>query len=97
MLLAGIDGIKRKLDPRKLNFGPLESNIYEMTDQERAQIQYFPTDLSTVLNGLKNDKDFLSSAFDDRLIENWFNKKDEEANYIMNIPSPAEYQLYFDQ
>ncbi|MGC9383298.1 MAG: type I glutamate--ammonia ligase [Kosmotogaceae bacterium] len=96
MLLAGIDGIKRKLDPRKLNFGPLESNIYEMTGQQRDQIQFFPTDLSTVLNGLKDDKDYLSSAFDDKLIENWFNKKGEEANYIMNIPSPAEYQLYFD-
>ncbi|MFW6122177.1 MAG: type I glutamate--ammonia ligase [Petrotogales bacterium] len=96
MLLAGIDGIKKKLDPGKLNFGPLETNIYEMEDREKAKIQYFPTNLEAVLNGLKRDKDFLNIAFSNKLIENWIETKKEEANYVMSIPTPAEYQLYFD-
>ncbi|MEN6499199.1 MAG: glutamine synthetase, partial [Rectinema sp.] len=86
MLLAGIDGIKRGLDPVALGFA-----------QERpTQKHIFPMGLFHVLGGLKKDKAYLAPVFSAELIETWIARKEKEASYVYNAPVPQEYELYFD-
>jgi len=85
MLLAGLDGIQRGLDPVKLGFSSTKPG-------PRTTL---PTGLYHVLAGLKKDKDYLKSAFSDELIDSWINAKIKEAEYVYNAPVPQEYELYF--
>ncbi len=85
MLLAGIDGVQRKLDPVKMGFA---------TDKETPK-NTFPTGLYHVLAGLKKDKAYLAPVFPEELIASWIELKKKEAEYVYNAPVPQEYELYF--
>ncbi|WP_297516342.1 type I glutamate--ammonia ligase [Thermococcus sp.] len=54
ILLAGLDGIKRKLEPEAY----VETNVYEMGDEERSEagIETLPGSLEEALEELKKDK-----------------------------------------
>ncbi|MFN8547697.1 MAG: type I glutamate--ammonia ligase [Candidatus Eisenbacteria bacterium] len=41
-LMAGIDGIKRKLDPSALGFGPIDRDVFSMSEAERRAIKSLP-------------------------------------------------------
>ncbi|MCX7024487.1 MAG: glutamine synthetase beta-grasp domain-containing protein [Spirochaetes bacterium] len=85
MLLAGIDGIRRGLDPVKAGYN---------TAHESAR-NTFPTRLDLVLRGLKKDNDYLSPVFPRELVEAWIAMKLKEAEYVYNAPTAQEYELYF--
>jgi len=86
MLLAGLDGIQRGLDPVALGFA-----------QERpTQRHIFPMGLFHVLGVLKKDKTYLAPVFSAELIETWIARKEKEASYVYNATVPQEYELYFD-
>ncbi|HPK79901.1 MAG TPA: glutamine synthetase beta-grasp domain-containing protein [Rectinema sp.] len=86
MLLAGLDGINKRLDPVALGFAR------ETTSARHV----FPTGLFDVLAGLKKDHGYLSAAFSEELVETWIAHKEKEASYVYNAPVPQEYELYFD-
>lgn len=96
MLLAGLDGVRQKLDYKEHGFGPIEANIYNMSNEDRDKIRFFPSSLEESIKGLKEDNEFLKPGFPDELIRQWIVVKEEEARYVSSVPSPAEYQLYFD-
>ena len=52
MLMAGLDGIKRKIDPRALGYGPFDKNIYELSDEEKEEIRSVPGTLDEALDAL---------------------------------------------
>ena len=85
MLLAGIDGIERKADPVALGFNNPDA------DPSRV----FPLNLHVVMEGLKKDNGYLKPAFPQKLIDLWIAKKNAEASYVYNAPTPQEYELYF--
>ena len=85
MLLAGLDGVERKLDPVKKGYN---------TDKETPK-NTFPTGLYHVLAGLAEDSAYLSGVFPKELIESWIAMKKKEAEYVYNAPVPQEYELYF--
>lgn len=85
MLLAGLDGVERKLDPVKKGYN---------TDKETPK-NTFPTGLYHVLAGLQKDKDYLLPVFPEALIASWIEAKKKDAEYIYNAPVPQEYELYF--
>jgi glutamine synthetase len=85
MLLAGLDGIERKLDPVAKGY-----NIPKETAKNT-----FPTGLYHVLRGLKKDNEYLASVFPAELIDGWIALKEKEAEYVYNAPVPQEYELYF--
>jgi glutamine synthetase len=85
MLLAGIDGIERRLDPVKAGY----SNPKGTTKNT------FPTGLFHVLAGLRRDSKYLDPVFPADLIDSWIERKKKEAEYIYNAPVPQEYELYF--
>lgn len=88
VLLAGIDGIKKGLDPTKEGFGPFDGD-------EAPVIANLPSKLDHAIDALEKDHDFLLPAFTSELIESWIEKKRQEVKLVDSIPNPIEYDLYF--
>jgi glutamine synthetase len=70
ILSAGLDGIKRKLDPPE----PVEENIYEMSEKERVRrgIELLPESLEDALEELSRDqviRDALGHTFYEKFLE----------------------------
>jgi glutamine synthetase len=97
-LMAGIDGIRRNLDPSELGFGPIDDNIFDWTPEERSRIRALPTSLDQALDALEADHGFLleGGVFSEDLIERWIARKRDEQRQVQNRPHPYELELYYD-
>lgn len=98
MLMAGLDGIKRKLDPSVLGYGPFDTNIYELSDAEKKEIRSVPGTLDEALDALEADYEFLTEGgvFTKEFIDNYVSVKRAEAKSVSIRIHPQEYALYFD-
>lgn len=98
MIMAGIDGVKNKIDPIAAGYGPYDINLYDLSDDEKKKIKSLPQSLNEALDALEEDNDFLTvnGVFPKRLIEVWIKQKRKEAATINTIPHPAEFSLYYD-
>jgi glutamine synthetase len=98
MLLAGLDGIKRKIDPVALGYGPFDKNIYELSDEEKKEIRSVPGSLDEALDALEADHDFLleGDVFTKAFIDNYVAFKRAEAKAVSIRVHPHEFGLYFD-
>jgi len=95
MLMAGLHGIKQKIDPGK----PLDKDIFELDAEEAASIPSMPGSLDEALNELKKDHNFLleGGVFSEEFIELWINyKRKVEADPVRMRPHPYEFHLYYD-
>jgi glutamine synthetase len=98
-LLAGIDGIQKKLDPEKLGYGPIDEDIFSWSSEQRETIKPLPTSLEESLTGLENDHEFLlaGGVFSCEVLEEWVeHKREEEIDPVHSRPHPYEISLYFD-
>lgn len=96
MLLAGIDGILRKIDPVKEGYGPFDRNIHD--DSLREHIHFLPRNLDEALDALAVDQEFLKrgDTFTQELIDQWVRLKEQEIKSIGTMPHPFEYKMYFN-
>src|SRR6202047_4477740 len=95
MLLAGIDGIQRRLDPGQ----PLDKDIYALTPAELADVPSMPASLEEALDNLKRDHEYLlkGDVFTEDLIETWVDyKMSREVSQTRLRPHPYEFAMYFD-
>jgi len=95
MLMAGLDGMKRKINPGE----PLDKDIYHLTEEEAKAIKSVPASLSESLNALENDHKFLlaGNVFTQDMIDTWIEyKRTKEVDPVRLRPHPWEYHLYFD-
>ena len=95
MLMAGLDGIQRRLDPGQ----PLDKDIYALTPAELAEVPSMPASLEESLANLKKDHEFLlkGDVFTEDLIETWIDyKMANEVSAIRLRPHPYEFALYYD-
>ena len=98
-LMAGIDGIQRRIDPSEHGFGPIDENIFAWTPEQLERIKALPSSLKESLDALEQDNAFLQKGgvFDDEMIEDWVAHKLAEEYYaVRNRPHPYEMKLYFD-
>jgi glutamine synthetase len=98
-LLAGLDGIQKRIDPTALGFGPIDANIFSWSDEQRATIQKLPASMREALEALNADHNFLlaGDVFSKELIQQWIQYKFEAEYYqVRNRPHPFEVSLYFD-
>jgi glutamine synthetase len=99
LLCAGIDGIKKKIDPAKAGFGPLDTNIYDLDPEAAKNIRSVPGSLRESLSALKNDHAYLTEGgvFTEEFIAEWIDYKVERELKPVEIrPHPYEFYLYFD-
>jgi glutamine synthetase len=99
LLMAGIDGVNKKIDPTKEGFGPYDINIFKIPRAEQEKIKSLPTSLKEALDALAADHDFLleGNIFSEQLIESWIDHKlNKEFNEVRSRPHPYEMSLYYD-
>ena len=95
MLMAGLDGIRNKIEPPE----PIDKDLYELPPEEHAAVQQVPASLSEVLDALEDDHEYLleGGVFTDDLIETWIDfKRSNEIDPIRLRPHPHEFELYYD-
>ena len=97
-LLAGLDGIRNKIDPTEQGFGPIDEDIFSWTSQKRETIQRLPGSLDIALQALEADHDFLlaGDVFSREMIHQWIDyKMKAEFFQVLNRPHPYEMFLYY--
>ena len=94
LLLAGLDGIKRKLNP-----GPhTDGNLYQMAPEKLAKIKHAPASLTEALDALEADNDFLTKdgVFSKSFLNSYIDGKRGEASEEAKRPTPHEFFRYYD-
>ncbi|MFW9870725.1 MAG: glutamine synthetase family protein [Candidatus Thorarchaeota archaeon] len=92
IIVAGMDGISRKLTPPD----PRSEDIFHMTDEEKDKlgIEMLPTALDEALLALKND-DVISKAVGPDIMRTYINLKREEWRiYTSEIVTDWEWDMY---
>ena len=95
LLLAGLDGIERKLDPGQ----PLDKDIYSMAPEELKDVPSVPGSLEASLDALERDYEFLlrGDVFSQDVLRAWIDwKRTQEVAEVRTRPHPHEVALYFD-
>jgi glutamine synthetase len=95
MLMAGVDGIRNKIEPAE----PIDKDLYELPPEEHANIATVPSSLDEALETLEADSDYLleGGVFTPDLVETWIDfKRTNEIDPIRLRPHPHEFELYFD-
>jgi glutamine synthetase len=95
MLMAGIDGIQKKIHPGK----PIDRDLYELEPEEAKGIKTLPGSLDEVLDALEADHEFLlkGDVFTQDAVDTWIEyKRKNEVDAIRLRPHPWEFALYFD-
>jgi len=103
LLLAGLDGIRNKTDPRREGYGPYDYDPYSLNPldslslKELSLINKVPRSLEESLSELEKDHEFLlqGGVFTTDLIEKYIKLKREDADKISLCPTPAEFSLYY--
>ena len=95
MLMAGLDGIKNKIEPPT----PVDKDLYELPPDELAEVSQVPGSLPEVLDRLEIDHDYLleGGVFTPDLISTWIEyKRTNEVDPVRLRPTPHEFALYYD-
>jgi glutamine synthetase len=94
MLMAGLDGIKSRIEPHE----PVDKDLYELPPEEAKLIPQVPGTLEEVLQALEADHDYLlaGDVFTKDLIETWISyKREKEIAPLALRPHPYEFELYY--
>ena len=95
MLMAGLDGIERGLDPGD----PIDEDLYELPPDRAGLVGQTPGTLEEVLDALEQDHAFLlaGDVFTPDLIETYIAyKREVEVEGLRLRPHPYEFFLYYD-
>jgi glutamine synthetase len=98
MMLAGLDGIRRELDPTREGFGPFETNLYELPEEDLMKIRSFPSSLGEALDALEIDRGYLTrdGVFPEYLLDEWVATKRTDIEEMRVVPHPWEVARYYD-
>ncbi|WP_105615266.1 type I glutamate--ammonia ligase [Vallitalea okinawensis] len=98
LMMAMLDGINNKIDPVKEGFGPYDVNIFDLPKEEKAKIKGLPKSLDEAADALENDYEFLlqGDVFSEGIIKDQIKSIRKDAARVHIVPSPVEYEMYFD-
>ena len=98
LLLAGLDGIRQKIEPSDHGFGPIDRDLYHLSQEELREIRSVPGSLYEALDALENDHSFLlaGDVFTRDVLEHYVELKRAQADEARLHPSPIEFALYYD-
>lgn len=95
MLMAGLDGIRNRIDPGE----PLDMDLYELEPEDMARVPQTCGSLEEAINALEADHDFLleGDVFTRDVVDSWIDyKRKNEIDEMRLRPHPYEFALYFD-
>ena len=93
MLMAGLDGIKNKIDPGE----PMDKDLYELPKAELKNIPTVCGSLREALNSLEADHAFLlaGDVFAKDFIESYIELKFADVIRVDMTPHPVEFEMYY--
>ncbi|NOC91047.1 MULTISPECIES: type I glutamate--ammonia ligase [Ruegeria] len=93
LLMAGLDGIKNKINPGEA----MDKNLYDLPAEELADIPTVCGSLREALEALASDHDFLlqGDVFTKDQIDGYIALKMEEVETYEHTPHPVEYGMYY--
>ncbi len=93
MTMAGLDGVKNKLDPGSA----IDKDLYDLPPAELKQIPTVCGSLRQALSELDADRAFLKAGgvFDDDFIDSYIDLKMTEVIRFEHTPHPIEFEMYY--
>ena len=93
MLMAGLDGIKNKINPGK----SFDKDLYELPAKEVEKIRTVCGSLREAMECLDKDRSFLTKGgvFTDDQIDANIALKYEEIHKFEHAPHPVEIEIYY--
>lgn len=94
ILMAGLDGIRNKIDPFKRGYGPIDENDDAKINND---LRKAPKSLDESLDHLEIDHNYLmvGGVFSKEIIQTFIRLKREEAEKVSSKIHPFEFSLYF--
>jgi len=93
MMMAGLDGIKNKIDP-----GPaMDKDLYDLEPEEAKHIPTVCHSLDMALDYLDRDRGFLTAGgvFTDDMIDAYIELKMADVTRFRMTPHPIEFDMYY--
>ncbi|MHA6323531.1 type I glutamate--ammonia ligase [Roseivivax sp. CAU 1753] len=93
LLMAGLDGIKNKIDPGEA----MDKNLYDLPAEELEGIPTVCGSLREAMDALKADHEFLlaGNVFTKDQIDGYIDLKMEEIQLYEHTPHPVEFPMYY--
>ena len=93
LLMAGLDGIKNKVNPGEA----MDKNLYDLPAEELADIPTVCGSLREAIEELQKDHDYLlaGNVFTKDQIDGYIELKMEEIESYEHTPHPVEYGMYY--
>jgi glutamine synthetase len=93
LLMAGLDGIKNKIDPGEA----MDKDLYDLPPEEGKKIPTVCSSLDEALEALDADRKFLTagSVFSDDMISAYIELKMEEVTRLRMTTHPVEFDMYY--
>ena len=94
LLLAGLHGIKNKIDPGD----PIEENVYKLSPEKKREynIGSLPVSLKEALDSLNSDQKFLEEVFTKDFLDKYTELKYKEYTAFAQTPTAWEVSMYAD-
>ncbi len=98
LLMAGLDGIQREIEPSEYGYGPIDRDLYHMPAAELREVRSVPGTLHEALDALEEDHEFLleGGVFTTDLLEHYVEFKRVQGDEVRLRPVPIEFSLYYD-
>ena len=93
LLMAGLDGIKNKIDPGEA----MDKDLYDLPPEEEAEIKTVCSSLDEALEALDADREFLTAGgvFTNDMIDGYIDLKMEEVTRLRMTTHPVEFDMYY--
>ena len=93
MLMAGLDGIAKKIHPGD----PMDKNLYDLPPEELKDVPQVCGSLREALENLARDNAFLTAGdvFTRDFIDSYIDLKMEEVHRFEHTPHPVEFAMYY--
>ena len=92
-LMAGLDGIKNKIEPGN----PVDKDLYEISAEEDKKYNHVCASLGEAIDALNKDRAFLKEGgvFSDEIIDAYISLKQEELMRFRATTHPVELDMYY--
>lgn len=93
MMMAGLDGIKKKIHPGQ----PIDKDLYMLPEEELNKIPTVCTTLNRAIESLDADRAFLTEGgvFTHDLIDGYIKLKQAEIKRLLMTTHPVEFDMYY--
>lgn len=93
MMMAGLDGIKNKIDPGQ----PMDQDLYELSSAEESKLKTVAPAFEVALEALNRDREFLiaGDVMTNDLIDAYIDLKMSEVTLLRQSTHPVEFEMYY--